>query len=286
MCHLFYYICLLYRFTLTLLLYFFFFQAEDGIRDLLVTGVQTCGSSDLCASRHAVSRSAKPLAGRNLFGRGLVALPERHYCRGHRPRCPVAARHLHAEPPRLPPRSPTGCTETVTSIIFIPLALTFPIHDSSPIICFSPLAAVTGEAVRHPTGPVRAVPLLVQSLHDRRIPEHGPGRHPDAEFMTDGAGTGAGRAKDEFAMRVHSRLIGNLSQGAAMLRMAGRAGRPLRNHLTMPRHDSRRGTALKITFGVAAHTTRRTRSEERRVTMGAAGDIHKTLLHRQSRLFL
>src|SRR2546427_4211346 len=26
---------------------FFFFQAEDGIRDLTVTGVQTCGSSDL-----------------------------------------------------------------------------------------------------------------------------------------------------------------------------------------------------------------------------------------------
>src|SRR5687767_15674902 len=27
--------------------FFFFFQAEDGIRDKLVTGVQTCGSSDL-----------------------------------------------------------------------------------------------------------------------------------------------------------------------------------------------------------------------------------------------
>src|SRR3989440_6501548 len=26
---------------------FFFFQAEDGIRDLIVTGVQTCASSDL-----------------------------------------------------------------------------------------------------------------------------------------------------------------------------------------------------------------------------------------------
>src|SRR5690349_23078819 len=29
----------------------FFFQAEDGIRDLYVTGVQTCCSSDLVASR-------------------------------------------------------------------------------------------------------------------------------------------------------------------------------------------------------------------------------------------
>ena len=26
----------------------FFFQAEDGIRDIGVTGVQTCASSDLC----------------------------------------------------------------------------------------------------------------------------------------------------------------------------------------------------------------------------------------------
>src|SRR5438067_6552305 len=29
--------------------YFFFFQAEDGIRDRNVTGVQTCASSDLAA---------------------------------------------------------------------------------------------------------------------------------------------------------------------------------------------------------------------------------------------
>src|SRR2546421_2523632 len=28
--------------TLSLLSFFFFFQAEDGIRDLIVTGVQTC----------------------------------------------------------------------------------------------------------------------------------------------------------------------------------------------------------------------------------------------------
>src|SRR2546427_5040132 len=29
---------------------FFFFQAEDGIRDLTVTGVQTCASSDLVSA--------------------------------------------------------------------------------------------------------------------------------------------------------------------------------------------------------------------------------------------
>src|SRR2546428_2948164 len=30
------------RSTVFLVLFFFFFQAEDGIRDLIVTGVQTC----------------------------------------------------------------------------------------------------------------------------------------------------------------------------------------------------------------------------------------------------
>src|SRR5438874_6735209 len=33
----------------------FFFQAEDGIRDLYVTGVQTCALSDLPAARATVA---------------------------------------------------------------------------------------------------------------------------------------------------------------------------------------------------------------------------------------
>src|ERR1039457_2707674 len=43
-------------------LFFFFFQAEDGIRDYKVTGVQTCA---LPISRHPPAR----------FGGGLVRLP-------------------------------------------------------------------------------------------------------------------------------------------------------------------------------------------------------------------
>src|SRR2546430_4227676 len=39
--------------TVALLLFFFFFQAEDGIRDLTVTGVQTC----------ALPISSAPVAG-------------------------------------------------------------------------------------------------------------------------------------------------------------------------------------------------------------------------------
>src|SRR5205823_9926371 len=39
MCHM---ICLCFLSTIVFFFFFFFFQAEDGIRDKLVTGVQTC----------------------------------------------------------------------------------------------------------------------------------------------------------------------------------------------------------------------------------------------------
>src|SRR5206468_6946916 len=50
-------------------LYFFFFQAEDGIRDLIVTGVQTCalpilapgGSFTFTETRTLLSSDPKPL---------------------------------------------------------------------------------------------------------------------------------------------------------------------------------------------------------------------------------
>src|SRR5204863_5254580 len=55
---------------------FFFFQAEDGIRDLYVTGVQTLCSSDLAASRGAEGdpsrRHARSAAG---LGAGAGAAP-------------------------------------------------------------------------------------------------------------------------------------------------------------------------------------------------------------------
>src|SRR2546430_3564362 len=51
--------------------YFFFFQAEDGIRDLTVTGVQTCA---LPISRKTVVGLGRviPIA-TALFGAGLIA---------------------------------------------------------------------------------------------------------------------------------------------------------------------------------------------------------------------
>src|SRR5216683_7114063 len=44
-------------------LFFFFFQAEDGIRDLIVTGVQTCAlpiSARRFASASSVSSATRP----------------------------------------------------------------------------------------------------------------------------------------------------------------------------------------------------------------------------------
>src|SRR2546421_3666542 len=42
-----------------LLLFFFFFQAEDGIRDLIVTGVQTCALPILAGEGYMRGRAAR-----------------------------------------------------------------------------------------------------------------------------------------------------------------------------------------------------------------------------------
>src|SRR5712675_3590210 len=57
--------------------FFFFFQAEDGIRDVAVTGVQTC-ALPICAARLADSGAdraaalwARPGTGQSLDRRGI-----------------------------------------------------------------------------------------------------------------------------------------------------------------------------------------------------------------------
>src|SRR2546430_12779259 len=50
--------------VLTVFLFFFFFQAEDGIRDLTVTGVQTC-ALPICAPS-ALVPAPQPLRARRL----------------------------------------------------------------------------------------------------------------------------------------------------------------------------------------------------------------------------
>src|SRR5205823_8216436 len=55
---------------------FFFFQAEDGIRDKLVTGVQTC-ALPISLLRHIIG-SMKPTSGSvKIFGEEITGLNER-----------------------------------------------------------------------------------------------------------------------------------------------------------------------------------------------------------------
>src|SRR5947208_12965194 len=78
-------------------LFFFFFQAEDGIRDDLVTGVQMC-SSDLCVSSderrsrstvvpsgvNSAANSSRSACGRSVICSNEVARPatiQRRSCR-------------------------------------------------------------------------------------------------------------------------------------------------------------------------------------------------------------
>src|SRR3982750_4597070 len=50
---------------------FFFFQAEDGIRDLIVTGVQTCA---LPISRELNDRNRKTRSGRGTFDKTMAGI--------------------------------------------------------------------------------------------------------------------------------------------------------------------------------------------------------------------
>src|SRR5712672_3336252 len=55
---------------MTVYVVFFFFQAEDGIRDKLVTGVQTCA---LPISQRVVQVSAPPGSGKTVLLRSWIA---------------------------------------------------------------------------------------------------------------------------------------------------------------------------------------------------------------------
>src|SRR2546427_13086278 len=59
--------------------FFFFFQAEDGIRDLTVTGVQTC-ALPICG-RNVVAKAEGPIAEHQAHGVGMPPTPVS--CRGH-----------------------------------------------------------------------------------------------------------------------------------------------------------------------------------------------------------
>src|SRR6266446_8169814 len=66
--------------------FFFFFQAEDGIRDYKVTGVQTC-ALPICSARGTAASSWRRIMQQNEMirplprrrARGIARLPERYY---------------------------------------------------------------------------------------------------------------------------------------------------------------------------------------------------------------
>src|SRR5437762_4132104 len=79
------------------LYFFFFFQAEDGIRDTSVTGVQTCALPIWDAPGTRAPRRAPPRSGP---GRGPRPPPDRGRARRHA-RGPPRGRALPApDPPR------------------------------------------------------------------------------------------------------------------------------------------------------------------------------------------
>src|SRR2546421_6360270 len=87
---LFQFIC--FSILFVLLFFFFFFQAEDGIRDLIVTGVQTCALPIFCGDEAALGEQLYELwikgLEKLLAERGLIAADELD-----------AGRMLHPAPP-------------------------------------------------------------------------------------------------------------------------------------------------------------------------------------------
>src|SRR5438132_8029311 len=74
-------------------LVFFFFQAEDGIRDHCVTGVQTC-ALPICARRRRAERRATRSGGADQGGAPPRAPPARGLCRCRPGGARYGPRHL------------------------------------------------------------------------------------------------------------------------------------------------------------------------------------------------
>src|SRR2546426_8180275 len=91
-------------------LFFFFFQAEDGIRDYKVTGVQTCALPISSFAAPTTSRTSKPYTGAAHLGMSTSIAPP------HPTTCPAPAAASHPAP-SAPGRScdPGAATPTANS---------------------------------------------------------------------------------------------------------------------------------------------------------------------------
>src|SRR6266852_8097906 len=105
------------------MLFFFFFQAEDGIRDATVTGVQTCALPISCARAYARGEWRRP------FFEWRDEAPNRWMEAPVKPRAPQSP-HLPQPLWPLPPASPRAPTTERAYWIHPPL-LTAPIHAAA-----------------------------------------------------------------------------------------------------------------------------------------------------------
>src|SRR5258708_30932022 len=88
-------------------LFFFFFQAEDGIRDDLVTGVQTCALPISFLDYWGLGdKETVPLPQRTTWGKSLV-------CQG----CGNMIRGVSKRPPVKTPMEPVGCELEISYLL-------------------------------------------------------------------------------------------------------------------------------------------------------------------------
>src|SRR5207244_7737038 len=95
--------CLFYILYFFIFFFFFFFQAEDGIRDDLVTGVQTCALPISTASVRAAQKPTRSATSRSLVLRqaSIVYLQDVR----HRPEAvPSSRTHNSSHFPNVPTR--------------------------------------------------------------------------------------------------------------------------------------------------------------------------------------
>src|SRR2546430_10714797 len=76
---------------------FFFFQAEDGIRDLTVTGVQTCALPIWCRPARVSAGSPRAAAPAAAIGRRLRSLPRSGPAAGRASSGSVVAHWFHLD---------------------------------------------------------------------------------------------------------------------------------------------------------------------------------------------
>lgn len=107
---------------------------------------------------------------------------------------------------------------------------------------------MAGETSAHPARLMGAAPLLIQLPHDRLISQRRFDRHPRSKLMARQAGIRPGREKDKLTVWIIACLLGDLSQGPAMFRVAACTGRLPCDQIPVPATARRSGAGLERSF--------------------------------------